>query len=1067
MSNNIGQRIADPRQLSDELGLSDDLQPDMYSGLASYTFGTHRASLAPHDARMDATDSISPLTLPRLSPDRTPRPSVSVQHASPPPHPVSSHPSQGSGRPASSLYASSQSRRHSYTSLDQSHSTPIISSGSVSSAVSGSDSEKSEDPSSSTDPILAAFYSSRRGRLMSDTASQHTFGRASHSHGFTAASFHDGAAPSSSSVSITTSRSSSRTSMRTTGQFSSDDELEFDYYDEGNASPVTFANYDLPDIDEDADLVDPRPPSIRSFALDGRRGSLPMAIPGIVQPSDAFSTRSREGSILTVRRPSRSWDDTSTHRSSHSGEDPSLLLPRSEPLSRADWRSVAQLQAQQAPEQEQEQEQATAPSNYGFDMQYILSRQSEGSIRSVGSRLSFVHAPAGPRRSSPHLFLGAGSTTTLPLPFEDSFMRHLRKHDRAFDDDRYFWSFQRERADASSSSSRRRQQAHQHRTDKSGKDTGPRVQEMWRCGHVGRFKVDKLVFKPHSADSAKGTQQRIHVRHIPDPFLMGNTTSGPHSVIHKHSRAIAFSIFRSHALFNNRQAGGTGTGPSSTQTHMNMRSGIMLAPKKVQEQYTSTKTTRQLSTHGLLETEARGNRRGTHGVSFRERDSRDKERRRGREKGDRGKGKSKLKDKSDKKPHRANQAEGTESSSAGSITNSKHVISQRPTVQFSPSISSLTTRDSISRPVSPSSLLPPSVTDSASVLGSEMSSIPSIRYSEHRDSLDSDDRFPTRTTHAEAFSALDPNDIENLRAKVTSRANVDSSSTFERFLRVFRSTSRTDDHSSGVQPRAFHPPWLTTAGRDQQEEKDRVLSDLNASFRDVGLLHTNPHKPLKTSSKRKSSQGILDQIPEDCLYMLLPLWPGETDTASVHAETSSAASFITVPENRQYLLVYYVQFTERGSRTQKPEKKKLKHSHSSDSGVEIDPKAVYLPSFRAVARVVTYDELRLSGVRVPSDGLAINGPEWEAISYPASIPLQDAQNSHVVVCQCLGRDNGFDFLEDGLHELGLCTREELSQPDRFSETDEPQIKMLLTPIGRAAVEMIWLGCLAITSFGPS
>ncbi|KAF8417996.1 hypothetical protein L210DRAFT_3313784, partial [Boletus edulis BED1] len=129
-------------------------------------------------------------------------------------------------------------------------------------------------------------------------------------------------------------------------------------------------------------------------------------------------------------------------------------------------------------------------------------------------------------------------------------------------------------------------------------------------------------------------------------------------------------------------------------------------------------------------------------------------------------------------------------------------------------------------------------------------------------------------------------------------------------------------------------------------------------------------------------------------------------------------------------------------------------------------KAVYLPSFRAVARVVTYDELRLSGVRVPSDGLAINGPEWEAISYPASTPLQDAQNSHVVVCQCLGRDNGFDFLEDGLHELGLCTREELSQPDRFSETDEPQIKMLLTPIGRAAVEMIWLGCLAITSFGP-
>lgn len=498
---NIGQRIADPRQLSDELGNDDSCVSlarlslrshplSMYSGLANYTFGTPRPSLLPYDPSQEAPEAISPLSLPRLSPDRTPRPSVSAHSAF---HFVSSHPSQGAGRPASSHHASdSQSRRRSYAG-DHSLSTATSSPGSRSPAVSGSDSERSEDPSSSTDPIIAALYNSQRARLMSDTASQHTFGRASRSHRVTAASLHDGATPSSSSVSIVTSRSSSRASMCTMEQFSSDDELEIDYYDDADASPVTFANCDLPDIDEDADLIDPRPPSIRSFAPDRRRGSLPMAIPGAVQASDAYSTRSREGSIFTVRRPSRSWDDTGTHRSSHSGEDPTVILPKSEPLSRADWLSVeAQLQANQ---QQQQPQQQVVEHNVleGLNLDYILSKHSEGSIRSVGSRLSFVQGPLGPRLSSPHLFLGPGSTTTLP--FEDSFMKHLQKYDRAFVDQRYFWSFRREKADASTN--RRRQQAHH----KIGKETGPRVQEMWRCGHVGRFKVDKLVFKRTSSRS--------------------------------------------------------------------------------------------------------------------------------------------------------------------------------------------------------------------------------------------------------------------------------------------------------------------------------------------------------------------------------------------------------------------------------------------------------------------------------------------------------------------------------------------------------------------------------------
>ncbi|KAI9458304.1 hypothetical protein HD554DRAFT_2042132 [Boletus coccyginus] len=81
--------------------------------------------------------------------------------------------------------------------------------------------------------------------------------------------------------------------------------------------PVTFARYDLVDIDEDADFVYPRPPSIRSTFVDGRRGSLSVTIPGAVQGSDADSTRSQE-----VEKTQLSF------------------FLKSKPLSRANWLSA-------------------------------------------------------------------------------------------------------------------------------------------------------------------------------------------------------------------------------------------------------------------------------------------------------------------------------------------------------------------------------------------------------------------------------------------------------------------------------------------------------------------------------------------------------------------------------------------------------------------------------------------------------------------------------------------------------------------------------------------------------
>ena len=352
-----------------------------------------------------------------------------------------------------------------------------------------------------------------------------------------------------------------------------------------------------------------------------------------------------------------------------------------------------------------------------------------------------------------------------------------------------------------------------------------------------------------------------------------------------------------------------------------------------------------------------------------------------------------------------------------------------------------------------------SATDSAKDPERKGPSIPINQH--HRDHPEphSDDDLPARTTHDEAFGTLDPTDFWDPHVPVHPHAQGDSSRFSERLFRVLRGNRGTDnDSSSAPQSRVFQPPWIT--GKKDKQESDRIIDELNAAFRDIGLLH--PHKPPKLVSKRKSD---LDQIPDDCLCMVLPLWPGETGSVSADAEISNAASFFKIPENRQYLFVYYVPLGEAKTKDKRHEKKKAKQTHSSGGDVETDGKSVYIPSFRVVARVAAYYELQQSNVRLPVDGLAVNDPQGKAMGYPTSTPSENVKTTHTVVCQCYGRESGFDFLEHGLLELGLCTQEE--DPVEPEDDEQGGRVTVLTPIGRAAVEMIWLGCLAITSFGPT
>ncbi|KAI6002820.1 hypothetical protein EDD15DRAFT_2360733 [Pisolithus albus] len=1007
---------------------SDDI--NIYSDLESFTFGEARSSHS-----VSGHDDISPLT-PVTSGLQ------SAQFLSPSLQNVSSHPSQGAGRQVSPPSTSFPQPVSPWTEK-------------VKAVV---------RPATTADHELGPSTSCR-GRVFPDDASQHTFGRGARHHGITS---------SSSSISVTSSRSSSRTSFQS-GLLSSDDELEIGDLG-GDSSPVTFArDYPLTDIDEDADLADLVPPCSYPV-IEGRRGSLPMAIPGASQDG---ASRSRESSILTLRRPSRSLDD---EYGSHipTTDDSSAIAPKSEPLSRGDWRSLeAQIQAQSqaqshAPQSSTSMSQHPADlyNNLGLDLQYIFhSKHSEGSIRSYRSsaQYSFLRPSTGTQPSEASsskltaiapFAMGARRTSTATLQTvhsnEDPFFRHIRVHDKGFDIIEDQWLYQcrdvdfpkkRERQGRRASNASMPPPTAELKKYTKTMEVGQR--EHWWCPNIGLFKVDRSVLKPRSLDDSKAIHHRLNIRHVKDPHLKAGS-AGPTTLVHKHSRATAFSIFRSFAL-NRTNA--------PQHRRVQTRDGVLLAPKKVQEHYTSTKTTRQLLTHGLLDDElrgARGNRKGTQSLSLRESHDKGKRRTYG-PKAETSKGKGK------------NKANVKSNSSSGAVYNQ----------ETSPTGSQATTSSAgsellvMGQPVSPIALVPlvDSVQTSETATG--------ITRSDHRDrhsGEDSDeDRVPTRTPHAEAFGALDPTDIQHYMSRAN-RPNTDSGPSLgARVWRAIRGIPRAEGPSSSAG--LYQPPWIVTAGRELQEDKDRLINNLNNSFRDVGLLHTQPHKPgSKSMSKRKHSPDVLDQVPDDCFYMLVPLWVGEVSHQDAEADgsetstTRTAPSAAILPENRHYLLVWYVPWDDdpiRKDAEQQAQTKKSKHTSqtSSDSNQDAEPTPVCLTSFRVIARIVRYDDLRHSGVRAPGAGLAISGPAWEAMNdfdLMFASGSQDGRLTDAVICHCRGRQKGFLFDPEGLTRLGLCTKETL---EATSDADDPMSNFSLTTIGKAAAEMIWLGCLAVTSFG--
>lgn len=604
-----------------------------------------------------------------------------------------------------------------------------------------------------------------------------------------------------------------------------------------------------------------------------------------------------------------------------------------------------------------------------------------------------------------------------------------------------------------------------------------------------------------TTDPSKAPTQRINVRHIADPFSRGNTRGGPHSIIHRHSRAVAFSIFRKYDIF-----GRSAQKQGGTSFHVHTSGTILLAPMEVQTQFTSTRTTSQLNTYGHLNSEATS-------AKMAERLERANQKDR-----DKTKSKDKEKRKSTQKrlPTSSQTSDASQTVSMGSVASSagqkmtdddrssKRHNSEPPsspsapvspslpntsftavaTASYAPSITTATTmsvRESLDTR-SPSSSFDVTMSPADRTA-------PSIaRMSMHQDDMDLDEddeqsNVP-RTSHAEAFATLDSGRIEYIRGRAEQHTDHDHAGggLIDRLARRIRgqntrvSSGKPAGPSSDMPFTSTAPPWVTLAPRSKQEERERVIQNLSESFKDVGLLPTfkttrGERSKGKQPMKNNAGVNVFEEVPPEALHMLLPLWPCKTDELStIPGEDQS--QYILPAEERQYLIVYYVPFDERKNKDKKKgdASKKRARASSVSAATTAAPRSKGIPksAFRVCARLVGCHDFLGTGVRLPSEGLSISGSMAEAMAQLPSPGIREKHPGDVVIGMCSGRDKDVEFIPEGLASVGLCLAQQSEPPQPPSPVHEEEMMdafdpvYSLTPIGRAAVEMAWLGCLAIT-----
>ena len=450
--------------------------------------------------------------------------------------------------------------------------------------------------------------------------------------------------------------------------------------------------------------------------------------------------------------------------------------------------------------------------------------------------------------------------------------------------------------------------------------------------------------------------------------------------------------------------------------------GILLATKRVQKQYTTTKSTAKLNSHGLDEGD---NRRDTR-----------------------------------REANLSHSRRAPQDSSASSPQEEPYTLHH--IVDLS-RIGALDSQTSNIRVATPSHM-------SGSSL--DLSVITERQLASHDGAEeDSDNELAnpaSRRSHTEIFATLDhPRAVDQLKNEpVPAPAVRRSHSWIRRFIGPpGDSTPRT--LSSSLAP--FNPAWATLAPGSVQEEQDRAIKGLRSSFKDVRLVPSSPSKGDIDSKGKGKNNDVLTQIPDDSLYMILPLWPHDTDPASAAREQRQRTPRVLDQEQNVYLLVYYVPFDKRGEGNPVKKRSRLRLRKGERERLHPTPLFDVRRGFKIIGRLVDHSDLNGAGIRLPVRGLSVTGSLAEAELGIPPASFRNVDSDVLVIGVCLDRSGSIELFPEGLERLGLCVPRTVPpvQPHSHPGTqsaDPVDEDVVLTAIGRAAVEVAWLGGMALTTF---
>lgn len=378
---------------------------------------------------------------------------------------------------------------------------------------------------------------------------------------------------------------------------------------------------------------------------------------------------------------------------------------------------------------------------------------------------------------------------------------------------------------------------------------------------------------------------------------------------------------------------------------------------------------------------------------------------------------------------------------------------------------------------------------------------------------------PRITPHAVAFDAIDPTMTTAVADNALNRA---TSTRFEWFRRAFgtgravgtapRMSGAANGPPSASLDGTYSPPWLLMAPQSIKQEEERIIQNLNDSFRAVGLIPPPKNRiigPDGRLRRPKPRPSILDNIPKEAMLMLMPLWIAEG------GHQQSVSRHHVPMSERSYLLVYYVPFDHVSKNNEDPRapssKKRTRRdrdrigdrkrstpgiperphtsNHDRMTGVETErqgaghgqagepiPRKPKKCSFRVVARILSYSDVRECGIKLPRFGLAVHGALSDAL---LGNPTYHAhgENFPAVVAVCHGAESGVELVTEGLDKLGLrvprtapaeqqqvalaaMEMDPNAMTEEFMARQEP-----LTLIGKSIVEMIFAGCISILDVG--